>query len=90
LSPALFTTFWYLSLPNLVVPEQFYKEEIKRINEQISNIQSKDPKNKKEIDKLTKLVKAIQTELDQQIVKRDLTLKHLTELLPKLFAGMKG
>jgi len=81
-------------LQNLVVPENHYKEEIKKINEQLAKSKLDDKKTAKEIERLTnittKLTKAMQSELEQQLVKKEQTLKHLSELLPKLFSQMKS
>ncbi len=57
LNPELYALFWYLSLPTLFVPTQHYESELKRINEELTNVKTKDAKNKKEIDRLTKLAK---------------------------------
>ena len=47
-----------------MVPEQYYKDEIKRINEPLTKLKIENSKDKKEIDRLTKLAKAMQTELE--------------------------
>ena len=35
LKPELYCIFWYMSIQNLVVSEQQYKDEIKKISEQV-------------------------------------------------------
>lgn len=42
IKPEIYFIFWYMSLQNLVVCEQSYKEEIKRISEMIDEL--KNPK----------------------------------------------
>jgi hypothetical protein len=64
LNPELYSLFWYISLPTLFVPSQHYEAEIKRINDEIAVVKAKEPKNKKEIDRLSKLAKMMQNELE--------------------------
>jgi len=45
--PELYTIFWYINLQSLVVPEAQYKQELKRINDQMEILKSgKDPSGK--------------------------------------------
>jgi THO complex subunit 2 len=43
LKPEIYFIFWFMSLQNLVVCEQVYKDEIKRINEQIEETKNAKP-----------------------------------------------
>jgi len=38
MKPELYTLFWYIQLTSLFVPTSHYKDEIKRINEEISTV----------------------------------------------------
>lgn len=62
MNPELYALFWYISLPSLFVPTSQYVEEVKRLNDEITAVKTKDPKNKKELDRLTKLLKVMQAE----------------------------
>ena len=40
LQPELYCIFWYIGLQNLLVPEQLYKDEVKRIGDQAESLRS--------------------------------------------------
>jgi hypothetical protein len=63
LTPELYTIFWYISLPNLYVPNKVYSEESEHL---VAEIQKQtEQKNKKEVERLQKLSTAIPEELQQ-------------------------
>lgn len=58
--PELYTLFWYISLPNLYVPTAAYTDEVKRLSQELDEVKQRTPQNKKEIERLSKLCKAMQ------------------------------
>jgi hypothetical protein len=60
LMPELYTLFWYISLPNLYVPTSAYTDEVKRLTQELDEVKQRTPQNKKEIERLSKLCKAMQ------------------------------
>lgn len=72
MDPSFFLTFWTLTMSDLEVPHHMYEKEIKKINDQISQItrQPKDDmpsnKRKKETDRLTSLKEKMQEEEKRQ------------------------